>query len=230
MSGWDPFADEAARRAVLRRGAALVGALVVVALAVRTHAPFLLDPAWLRATVRGFGPYAPAVFVGIQTAQVVLAPIPGQTLAVGGGYLFGTWAGLLYSMVGVTAGSSLVFALARRYGRPFVERAFEDDAVDRFDGFVDDHGIVGLFVVFLLPTFPDDAVCALAGLTTLRLRTLVGLVIVGRLPTFLLATLAGDSLAAARYEWVLLVGSAAVALTVAVYAARDRLAGALPLD
>jgi uncharacterized membrane protein YdjX (TVP38/TMEM64 family) len=232
MAEWDPFVDEATRRAVLVRATLAALALVAVGAAVLRYAPYLLDPGWVRATarttVRAAGPYAPAAFVALQTAQVILAPVPGQTLGLVGGYLFGTWAGLLYSMVGVTVGSTVVFVLARRYGRPFVERVFEDEAVARFDSLVDERGALGLFVVFLLPTFPDDAVCALAGLTPLRLRTLVVLVVLGRLPTFLLVALAGDSLAAARYETVLLVAGVAVAFTVAVYAVRDRLSETLP--
>jgi uncharacterized membrane protein YdjX (TVP38/TMEM64 family) len=231
MADWDPFADEAARRTVLVRTAAVGVTLAVCGVALTRYAPYVFDPAWVRATaretVRAAGPYAPVAFVLLQTAQVILAPVPGQTLGLVGGYLFGTWAGLAYSMAGVTVGSYVVFVLARRYGRPFVERVFEDEAVARFDSLVEERGAVGLFVVFLLPTFPDDAVCALAGLTPLRLRTLLVLVVVGRLPTFLLVALAGDNLAAARYETVLLVVGVGVAFTLAVYAVRDRLAETL---
>jgi uncharacterized membrane protein YdjX (TVP38/TMEM64 family) len=221
----DHSASAAARRRAL--GYALAGLLIlpVGALAVWRFAPFLADPAWVRRTVAGFGPLAPLAFVSLQALQVVVAPIPGQALGGVAGYLFGTWPGFVYSMVGVTLGSAVAFALARRYGRPFVERTFAADTVDRFDAVADDAGPPALFALFLLPTFPDDLLCALAGVSAMRLRTLLALVVVGRAPSFALVAYAGDSAAADR-PLAALTALGAVALVAAVvYGVRsDRLA------
>jgi uncharacterized membrane protein YdjX (TVP38/TMEM64 family) len=216
------FVDREARRDAVVRLLALLVVLLGGAVAVRVYAPFLADPRWVRGAVADLGPYGPVAFVALQTVQVVVAPVPGQTLGVAGGYLFGTVAGTLYSMVGVVVGSTAVFVLARRLGRPYVERVVSEDVLDRFDTFAEEHGRVGLFVVFLLPTFPDDAVCALAGLTSLRLRTLAALVAVGRLPTFALAAFAGDGAAEGRLAVAGGALLAAVVASVAVYLARDR--------
>ncbi|MDS0294052.1 TVP38/TMEM64 family protein [Halogeometricum luteum] len=216
------FASAAARRAALVRLGLLAAVVAAAALAVRAYAPFLLDPEWIRSAVAGLGPYAAPAFVLVQALQVIFAPIPGQALGVVGGYLFGVAAGTAYSMLGVLAGSAVVFALARRYGRPFVERVVADDVLDRFDAFAESHGVVGLFVVFLLPTFPDDAVCALAGLTGIRLRTFLALVLVGRLPTFVLVALAGDEFASGRAAVAFGVLAAVALLSAVVYLARRR--------
>lgn len=155
------FDSPEARNATLVRLGALAVVLAVATFAILERAPSLTDPTWVRETVSAAGPFAPLVFVGIQTAQVIVAPIPGQALAAVGGYLFGTLAGTAYSMVGVVLGSAVVFLLARRFGRPFVERAIDPDTLSRFDDFAERSGVVGLFVLFLLPTFPDDALCAI---------------------------------------------------------------------
>ncbi|RDZ64020.1 TVP38/TMEM64 family protein [Haloferax sp. Atlit-12N] len=218
------FDSVAARNAALVRVGAVAAAFAAVAVGVAVFAPRLADPAWVRSAVESTGPFAPLVFVGIQTLQVVFAPIPGQALAAVGGYLFGTVAGTAYSMVGVVAGSAIVFLLARRFGRPVVERLVADDVLARFDGFADRRGVAGLFVLFLLPAFPDDALCALAGLSPLRLRTLVVLVAVGRLPTFALAAAAGQSAGAANYEAVALLVGISVVASAVVYRYRDELA------
>jgi uncharacterized membrane protein YdjX (TVP38/TMEM64 family) len=221
-SGGRVFASDAARRSAVAR-VALVAAVALGAVWVlHSVAPALFDPTRVRRSVRAFGPLAPVAFVGLQAAQVVLAPVPGQTLAVVGGYLFGPVAGSVYSVLGVTIGSWVVFVASRRLGRPFVERVLADELLDRFDAFVQDRGVAGLFLVFLLPTFPDDAICALAGLTDLRLRTLVGLVVVGRTPTFVLAAVAGDGLGAARYDLVAGLVVLAAGATLLVYLGRER--------
>lgn len=216
------FDSPAARRSALVRVTALCILLVGGGVGLRLYAPFLFDPTWVRKTVAGLGPAAPLAFVAIQATQVVVAPIPGQALGTVGGYLFGTVRGTLYSMVGVTLGSSVVFVLANRFGRPYAERVVDADVLARFDAFADDYGVVGLFVVFLLPTFPDDAVCLLAGLSPLRLRTLLALVVLGRTPTFAAAALVGDRAASGQFGVAALALAGAALLTVVVYVAKER--------
>jgi uncharacterized membrane protein YdjX (TVP38/TMEM64 family) len=221
------FDSPETRRQTLLRLGVVVTVVVVAGVAVTRYAPFVTDPEWVRTAVDRSGPYAPLVFVLLQATQVVLAPIPGQTLAVVGGYLFGP-VGAVYSVLGVALGSSVVLVLSRRYGRPFVEHVVVEDVLDRFDTFVDDYGLVGLVVVFSLPTFPDDAICALAGLTSIRLRTILVVLVVARTPTFVLATLVGDGLAAAQYRSVVGILAVAGVVVVAVYVFRERLLAALP--
>jgi uncharacterized membrane protein YdjX (TVP38/TMEM64 family) len=211
----DPFASPAARRRALRFGIVAVVLLAVGAVGIWRFAPFLADPAWVRETVASFGTLAPLAFVCLQAVQVVVAPIPGQVLGGVGGYLFGTWAGFCYSMVGVVVGSAVAFLLAKRYGRPFVERTFDAGAVGRFDALADDAAPLALFALFLLPTFPDDLLCALAGVSPMRLRTFLVLLVVGRAPSFALVAFAGDSAAASR-PLAALTAVAVVALVAAL--------------
>jgi len=119
------FASDAARRSALLRTGVLLGAVLLATAMLHLAAPQLTDPAWLRTRVAALGSLAPLAFVTLQTAQVVLAPIPGQLLGGVGGYLFGTLRGTAYSMAGVLLGSALVFAIARWYGRPYVERVVD---------------------------------------------------------------------------------------------------------
>lgn len=213
------FESDRARRDAAVRLSALLLVAVSAALSVRAFAPHLADPEWIRSAVERLGPYAGVAFVAAQAAQVILAPIPGQTLGVAGGYLFGVLPGTAYSVVGVVLGSTAVFVLARRFGRPYVEPVVDDDVLERFDSFVEERGAVGLFVVFLFPAFPDDAVCALAGLTTLRIRTLVA---VGRTPTFLVVALVGERAADGRLLAAAGILAALALLSAAVYFGRER--------
>ncbi|WP_396611573.1 TVP38/TMEM64 family protein [Haloferax sp. S1W] len=218
------FASREDRNAALARLLALSLVLLVATLALTAFVPSLTDPTWIREVVVAAGPFAPALFIGIQTAQVILAPIPGQALAAVGGYLFGGIAGTAYSMLGVLFGSAVVFLVARRIGRPFVERVVADDVLNRFDDFARRQGVTGLLILFLLPTFPDDALCAIVGLSPVRLRTLLALVAVGRLPTFALAAVAGEQAASTDYVTAAGLVAAALVATGVVYVYRDELA------
>jgi uncharacterized membrane protein YdjX (TVP38/TMEM64 family) len=185
--------------------------------AARRFAPFVFDPEALQLWIDQFGLFAPLVFVFVQALQVVVAPIPGQVVALIAGYLFGPLAGTVYSLTGVLIGSTVAFSLAQRYGRPFVEDVLDEDVLTRFDAFVDRVGVPGLVAFVVIPGLPDDAICFLSGLTTWRLRTFLAASAVGRLPAYVLTVYAGNEFASGQaVEGSLLVG-ALVALSVIGY-------------
>jgi len=215
------FRSPAHRRRALLVLSGVCAVTVAVAAAVWWLDVRLFDPVWVRSRLETLGPVAPVAFVLLQAAQVVVAPIPGQILAGVGGYLFGGWLGLVYSMTGVVLGSSVVFVASRHWGRPFVIRVLDPATRDRFDGFVDEYGAVGLFVAFLLPAFPDDALCLLAGLTAIRFRRFLVLLVVGRTPTFAVAAVAGTSFADGRVLEGLVAVAAGALVTVVVYRFRS---------
>lgn len=214
-------------RAHRRRALAVIGGICVAMLSTSAvlwvATPQVLDPLWLRRRLEAVGPLAPVAFVSLQALQAIVAPIPGQVLAGVGGYLFGTRLGTLYSMLGVVIGSTVVFTASKRYGRLFAAQVLAPETLARFDGFVAEYGTVGLFVAFLLPTFPDDALCALAGLTELHYRRFLVLLVVGRTPTFFAAALAGTSTANGEFTHAGLVVAVLSVVSVAVYYFRGRL-------
>jgi uncharacterized membrane protein YdjX (TVP38/TMEM64 family) len=198
-----------------RAAAGLLGlavALVGVYVLLRQYAPFAFEAAELRAWIRGFGVFAPLVFVLIQATQVIVAPVPGQVMALVGGYLFGPFLGTLYSMTGVLLGSAVAFSISRRYGRPAVERLLHADIIDRFDGFVERAGLPGLFLFVVIPGLPDDVVCFLAGLARFRLLSFLVVLAAGRSPAYVITTYAGGSLAEGQ------ILQAVVAIAVIVFA------------
>jgi uncharacterized membrane protein YdjX (TVP38/TMEM64 family) len=209
----------------LRRGLLGLGllCLLLVALYVgaRQYVPFVFDARELRTWIDQFGRFAPLVFVLVQALQVIVAPIPGQIVALVAGYLFGPVQGTAYSLAGVLLGSAVAFSLAQRFGRPMVERLLDEDLVARFDGFVDRVGLPGLFVFVVIPGLPDDAICFLSGLTRWRLRTFIAVISVGRLPAYVVTVYAGGELASGQVTSALALLGAVVALSVVGYYKQD---------
>ena len=183
--------------------------------------PWLRDPEAFRVFFLGFGLLAPVAFVLVQATQVVVAPLPGQVLGFVAGYLFGAVGGTALSVLGATIGTYVAVALARRYGRPAVERLVRPETIDQFDAAVDRRGLVALFAVFLIPGLPDDAVCFAAGLTRLDVKRIVAVSVVGRLPGYAVVSLAGARLAGGRPGDTVVLLGALVAAAVVVYLARD---------
>lgn len=223
----DLFASPRARRRVLLHLVVGVILLLTVTVLFRRQVAFLTDAEAARAYVRSFGVWAPLALILLQALQIVLAPVPGQVLAAVAGYLFGPWWGTLYNMIGITIGSTAAFWLSRRFGRGYVERMIDPDALSTFDTFAERRGLLTLFVLFLIPGLPDDALCFVGGLTSIPLRKLVLVAIVGRTPAFFLANVLGGLLATGDVEiafglFVLITG-----LSVFGYLYRDRIVGVL---
>lgn len=190
-------------------------------LSIQWYLPFIFNTEELRIWISQFGPLAPLVFIILQTTQVVIAPIPGQALALVSGYLFGSVAGTIYSLLGVLLGSAIAFSLTKRYGRSFVEDVLHEDLMTRFDGFVDRVGIPGLLVFILIPGLPDDAICFLCGLTKMSLRMFLIVISIGRLPAYVLTVYAGGELASGQFISALLLIGVVIVLSAIGYYKQD---------
>lgn len=142
------------------------------------------------------GPYGPLGVISGQFIQVIIAPIPPVT-PVASGILYGPWYGMILSVVGATAGSILAVFLSRRYGRPLVERFVRDSVIERFDSFTEKTGFLPFIILFVLPGFPDDALCFISGLTKLDWKILALIASLGRIPGILMLTTTGHSMAEA---------------------------------
>ena len=225
------FADKRSRRSALLALLAVVAVFLAISLLFRRNLAWLSDPEAVRTWIRSFGLLAPVVYVLLQALQVVIAPIPGHVMGLVSGYLFGATWGTIISVTGAVIGSYVVFSLSRRLGRPFVERVVHPEALDQFDELTHQHGLLALFLVFLVPGLPDDVICFTAGLTDLRIDRMVFVSLVGRIPGFFLVNLAGASIANGRlWQTALIVGFLA-AVTALVYWQRDRILAALgPVD
>lgn len=148
----------------------------------------------LQQTISSWGIFAPLLYILLQVVQTVVAPIPGQVVGGIGGYLFGGW-GVLWTSIGTLIGCWIVFRLARRFGRPLLEKIFKKTAIDKFDFIINaKSAALILFAIFLLPGFPDDIICYIAGLTKLPIRRLMLIVLLGRLPVITITNYLGAGL------------------------------------
>ncbi len=151
------------------------------------------DPPAFYAQVSEWGAWGPIAMVGLQAIQVLVAPIPGQYLGMATGYLYGLLWGTALSMTGLGIGSWLAMLLARRLGRPLVERVASAEMIQRLDSLSRRHGLWAFFLVFSLPFLPTDVGCFIAGLTPLPIASLLVLAVLGRLPGVLLLNWLGST-------------------------------------
>ncbi len=174
-------------------------------------------------TVNSLGVFAPLIFILIQTLQTIFAPIPGQVTGTVGGYIFGWW-GILWTFIGSAIGYIIVLFLARRFGRPLLEKFFKKDALKRFDFLTTSkHASFALFMIFLLPGLPDDMVCYLAGLTSIPLKKLMVLILIGRLPSIVATNYVGAGFSRENLVPVIVASVAMVLVFIIAWIYRERI-------
>lgn len=198
------------RRLVLAGGGWLVLIGLVISLA-STLGPELLsllqDEERLREALAEWELLGPLVFIGLQVLQVVVFIIPGEVVQIAGGYLYGPWLGLIYSLIGIGLGSAGAFFIGRGLGRPFVEALLRQEAVQRLDRLLSrGGGVAALFLLFLLPGVPKDALCYVAGLSAIPFLIFLGVSLLGRLPALLISVVFGSELA--QREWPVVIAIA----------------------
>ena len=100
----------------------------------------------------------------LMLAQVFLALIPGQALMIASGYLYGAPMTIVVVATTSIIGSQLAFWLARRCGRPLIDKIASPKIIGYWNRLAGNCGPGFFFITFLLPFFPSDMMCYVAGL------------------------------------------------------------------
>jgi len=167
---------------------------------------FLEDRQHVEAFLVGWGIWGPLLYVLILMVQVFTAVIPGQVLMIAAGYLYGFWGGVALNFLAIIVASQIAFAVARKAGRPAVERFVPEDIFKRW-GEIAKHGNFFFFLIsFWFPIIPSSVTNYIAGLSFISGWLFFLASVLGRLPGIVLITLIGShGLTLTWQQWVIAV-------------------------
>ena len=184
---------------------------------------FFSDTGEIKEFIMSFGVLSPVIFILLNVLQVIIAPIPGQITGFLGGALFGVWLGTLYSTIGTVLGTFIVVVLARKFGEPLVKKWINKKIYKKFSNFSEEKGAFSLFLVYLLPFLPDDLISMMAGLSKIKIKYIVLVAFLGRLPGMFLLSLAGAGIVSSDPKISLILAGIIILFCAIVYIYRDRL-------
>ena len=141
----------------------LLSAIVFYRQQIGNLLQIISDQEAVSAYLQGFGIWGPLVLFALMVAQVFVAVIPGHALMVTAGYVYGM-TGLFVIIVSTILGSQIAFFIARQYGRDLIYKLASPQIIERWDGMARNQGIMFYFFAFVLPIFPSDLMCYVAGL------------------------------------------------------------------
>ena len=172
----------------------------------------------LVASMRQSGWRGPAICIAIQFLQVVFFMVPGEITQIAAGYVFGAWLGLFYSVIGILLGSAFDFWFARTVGRPVIKKVLGEKTWEKVDNALStNRGKSALFILFLIPGMPKDAMSYGAGLSNLRIGEFTMISGLGRLPGLLFSTMIGDQLYDRNYTTVGIIIAVGALVSVGFY-------------
>ena len=142
----------------------------------------------LQAYLLGFGILAPLILTAIQAMQVVIPILPGFLGSIVGAIAFGCMEGFWCNYIGISVGSIIAYYIARVYGQGIVRHMFSEKKYEKWTSRIAESKsyTVMLFVAMLLPLFPDDFFCYFTGLTNMKPKKFILIVLLGK-PWCLLA-------------------------------------------
>lgn len=144
--------------------------------------------------IDSFGPFGIVIMMFIQIAQIVVALVPGEVVEFVAGTVYGWFGGLVFCLVGVAIGQTIIFLAVRILGKDLVEKAAGSNALKKFKFLHDEKKLkVILFFLFFIPGTPKDLLTYIVPLTKIELLDFLVITLVARIPSIVSSTLAGSS-------------------------------------
>ncbi len=150
------------------------------------------DAERLKEYILSYGKLAPLIFGIVQFLQVIISPIPGNLTTVAGGAIFGFWKSFFISASAIILGSAAAFGMARIFGRPFVEWVIGKRNVDLHLDTITNNTKIIFVMIILLPFFPDDIICFIAGISGMSWGFFLLTMLIARPPGLIVSALVGS--------------------------------------
>ncbi len=209
---------------------AAIGFAIYIGLLKSGALDLLKDADNISDLMKKTGIWGPLIYILIQFLQVTFIPIPSAISTAAGMAAFqNLWLVFVCSLVGMMLGSMLAFVLGRVFGVKLLVWMVGPKSYNKYQKMLKGRDKMMLFMMFLLPVFPDDLLCIFAGVTTMSYTTFFIMQIVTRPITIIGQTLTFDIMGKIPLNtwwgillWII-IGIAVVAMFVGLWKYSDKL-------
>lgn len=122
------------------------------------------SPQKIKDLILSMGFYGRSIFVLLQFLQVTFLPLPASIVVIAGSLVYGPLQASILSLSGILLGSALAFFLGKTFGKKLVVFMVGQESCDKWVKYLD-NGKYSYVIMMLLPFFPDDVLCLVAGVT-----------------------------------------------------------------
>lgn len=160
---------------------------LTIILSVVLQITILKDQQAITSWMGEFGPFILLVYIILQIITIIIAPIGGFFLQIALLSLFDpafAWA-LIYMVT--TPLYCVNFIIARKWGRPLVQKIIGNDALTKIDHYAKDLGVFTLIVFRIFQGGIFDYLSYAVGLTKIPFKTFLLVNVLGGIPFYLSA-------------------------------------------
>ncbi len=174
------------------------------------------DEGSFRDYIRRAGGWMTALFISLQFLQVVILPIPSTVTVVAGAALFQPFWGSVYSLIGIVLGSLAAFLIGRYAGIRVVSWLVGKETLEKWLKKIKGKDKLLLTAMFLLPVFPDDILCFVAGFSSMSIWYFLVVILISRVLA-IFATSYSVTLIPFNTWWGILIWAVLIALVVVLF-------------
>lgn len=162
------------------------------------------------------------IFTLVQAVQVLVVIVPPVQIV--GGMLFGGILGSIFSLIGLWAGSALVFWLVKTTGAPLVHAIISKKNIKKFSFFENTDKICLItFVLYLIPGTPKDALTYIVPLTNLDMKRFLLMVMPARIPAIVISAFFGSCIQKGQYTATIIIAVVMVLFGIFGFLYRDKI-------
>jgi len=149
---------------------------------------YFTDAEFIKEEIESYGNFGKFIYVVINFLQTTLIPITNIPTIFAGTYVYGPLDAANLAIIGVLVGSVVSFYIGRIFGTKLLIWILGEQKLNKYLEMMKGRENVVFFLTMLLPGFPDDIICMVAGITPMRFRFFgITLLITRTLPIYLTA-------------------------------------------
>lgn len=134
----------------------------------------------LKSLIRDLGVWGYVVYFLLQVLQVVVLPFPALVCYVPGSAIWGPLTATLIASAGVIVGSLIAYFIGKCCGKPAVVWIAGKENTEKYAAVLSKRGKVLFLMMQILPFFPDDILCIVAGLVGMNFPFFVATIVLVR--------------------------------------------------
>lgn len=149
---------------------------------------YFTDADFIKEKIESYGNLGKVIYILINLLQTTIIPVTNIPTIFAGSYVYGPFEGATLAIIGVLIGSVISFYVGRIFGTKLLRWILGDKELDKYLDMMKGREKVVFFLTMLLPGFPDDIICMVAGITPMRFRFFsITLLITRTIPIYLTA-------------------------------------------
>lgn len=160
---------------------------------------------FFREAVRGNLAWGAVVYILLEVISIVVVPVTTIILIPLAVDFFGPFLAAVYSIVGWAIGGALAFWIARRFGRPVIEKLFDIKEINKYRKFISED--IGFWTVVMLRLLlPVDILSYALGLfSMISFRRYMLATLIGITPFAFIFAYTGQALISEKYDGAIIL-------------------------